>query len=77
MYVQIICMAAENGDVPLRRTEKRTLNDLNKKAFVLEAEKPGSTFAVHESRESRKLKQRVQEPWEKSFILVQFSLPTV
>ena len=75
--MQIVCAAAENADVPLRRSEKKTLNELNKKAFSMETEAAGSSFAVYEDRDKRKVKQRVQEPWEKSFILVccsQFSV---
>jgi hypothetical protein len=72
--MQMVCSAAENADIPLRRSEKKVLNILNKKAFDRETDCPGSTFAVHEGRESKKIKQRIQEPWEKSFILVRESI---
>ena len=69
--LQVVCAAAENADVPLRRSEKKILNALNSKA-ARRAEEHGasSSYAVMAERGGRKLRDRVQEPWEKLFILV-------
>ena len=68
--MQIVCKAAENADVVLRRSEKKVLNALNKAAHHAEGARPGAAFAVREGGESTKVKQRVSEAWEKSFVLV-------
>eukprot|EP00892_Ulva_mutabilis_P002995 jgi/Ulvmu1/12697/UM095_0001.1 len=68
--LQIVCSASENADIPLRRSEKKVLNDLNAQAYAQEQSDPGSTFAVLEGIDSNKKKQRLSEPWEKSFVLV-------
>lgn len=65
-----MCAAEEHNDIPLRRSEKATLNALNKSAAAADRDRPGQTFFVRESRETRKVKQRIVEPWEKLFILV-------
>jgi hypothetical protein len=72
ILLQIVCSAAENSDVPLRRTEKNVLNRLNKAAASVDGERPGQSFLVRESRETKKIKQRISLPWEKLFILVWF-----
>jgi hypothetical protein len=63
-------MAAENSNVPLRRSERKTLNTINKSAHSRERDNTGSTFSVRDSADSRRLKLRISMPWEKSFILV-------
>lgn len=68
--LQIVCSASENSDIPLRRSEKKVLNDLNSQAHAQEQSSPGSAFAVLEDIDSHKKKQRVSESWEKSFVLV-------
>lgn len=70
LCVQIVCKAAENADVMLRRTEKKVLNDLNQAAAAQESNVPGSSYMVREAGDSVKRKQRLSEPWEKSFVLV-------
>jgi hypothetical protein len=65
-----VCCAAENAEVPLRRSEKRPLVALNKAAAARGAERQGSSYAVTEERGSKKLISKVAEPWEKLFILV-------
>lgn len=70
--LQIVCSASENADIPLRRSEKKVLNDLNAQAHAQERSDPGSTFAVLEGVDSDKKKQRLSEPWEKCFVLVRF-----
>jgi hypothetical protein len=76
-HLQIICCASENSDLCLRRSEKKALNELNRQAADQERERPGSSFMVRECRDSSKMKQRVSEPWEKSFILVRAALHDV
>lgn len=71
---QIVCKAAENADVVLRRSEKKVLNAINKAAHKAEGERPGAALAVRESGESKKLKPRISEAWEKSFVLVRFDM---
>ena len=67
---QIVCSSSENADIPLRRSEKRILNDLNAQAHSQEKSNPGSTFAILEDVDLHKKKQRLSESWEKSFVLV-------
>lgn len=68
--VQIVCKASENANVMLRRAEKKVLNDLNQAAAEQESNVPGSSYMVREAVDSVKRKQRISEPWEKSFVLV-------
>jgi hypothetical protein len=56
--------------VMLRRTEKKVLNDMNQEAGEQEANVPGSSYMVREAPGSVKRKQRLSDPWEKSFVLV-------
>lgn len=65
-----MCKASENADVMLRRTEKKVLNALNQTASEQERNVPGSSYMVREATDSIKRKQRLSEPWEKSFVLV-------
>ena len=68
--LQVVCAAVENADIPLRRSEKSALNEVNKKAWQSSKAQPGSSFAVTEESGGSKLKQRLQQPWEKCFVLV-------
>lgn len=68
--MQIVCRAPENADVMLRRSEKKVLNDMNQVAADQESNVPGSSYMVREASDGVKRKQRLSEPWEKSFVLV-------
>ena len=65
--LMIVCLSEEFSGIRLRRSEKKTLNSINRNSAALK-------YRVYKDPHSEKVKERITSGAEKIFILVSFAL---